>query len=152
MGMNKTKEEVTAAAKTARCHAFIMQLPGGYETHFGDKGVHLSGGEQQRIQLARVILKDAPVLVLDEATAFSDPENEHLIMTAISELIINKTVIIIAHRLSTIAEVDQIVVLENGTIEAVGSHEELLHKCNLYAKMWNAHTRAKEFEIINEES
>ncbi len=148
MGMDKTKEEVISAAKTARCHDFIMQLPKGYETRFGDKGVHLSGGEQQRIQLARVILKDAPVLVLDEATAFSDPENEHLIMTAISELIQNKTVIIIAHRLSTIVKVDQIVVLDNGEVEAVGSHEELLKESNLYSKMWNAHKRAKEFEIV----
>ena len=148
MGMDKTKEAVMAAAKTARCHDFIMQLPDGYETRFGGKGVHLSGGEQQRIQLARVILKDAPVLVLDEATAFSDPENEHLIMTAISELIQNKTVIIIAHRLSTIVEVDQIVVLDNGEVEAVGNHEELLQESELYSKMWNAHTRVKEFEIV----
>ena len=148
MGMDKTKQKVTAAAKTARCHDFIMQLPHGYDTRFGDKGVHLSGGEQQRIQLARVILKDAPVLVLDEATAFSDPENEHLIMTAISELIQHKTVIIIAHRLSTIAEVDQIVVLDNGEVEAVGNHEALLKESKLYSKMWNAHTRAKEFEIV----
>ncbi len=148
MGMDKTKEAVMAAAKTARCHDFIVQLPDGYETRFGGKGVHLSGGEQQRIQLARVILKDAPVLVLDEATAFSDPENEHLIMTAISELIQNKTVIIIAHRLSTIVEVDQIVVLDNGEVEAVGNHEELLQESELYSKMWNAHTRVKEFEIV----
>ena len=88
------------------------------------------------------------MLVLDEATAFSDPENEHLIMTAISELIQNKTVIIIAHRLSTIVEVDQIVVLDNGEVEAVGNHEELLQESELYSKMWNAHTRVKEFEIV----
>lgn len=149
MGMDKTKEEVMAAARIARCHDFIMQLPDGYETRFGGKGVHLSGGEQQRIQLARVVLKDAPVLVLDEATAFSDPENEHVIMEAISELIQHKTVIVIAHRLSTIAEVDQIVVLDNGKVEAVGNHEGLLKKSELYSKMWNAHQRAKEFEIVN---
>ena len=149
MGMDKTKEEVMAAAGIARCHDFIMQLPDGYETRFGGKGVHLSGGEQQRIQLARVVLKDAPVLVLDEATAFSDPENEHVIMEAISELIQHKTVIVIAHRLSTIAEVDQIVVLDNGKVEAVGNHEGLLKKSELYSKMWNAHQRAKEFEIVN---
>lgn len=149
MGMDKTKEEVIAAARTARCHDFIMQLPDGYETRFGGKGVHLSGGEQQRIQLARVVLKDAPVLVLDEATAFSDPENEHVIMEAISELIQHKTVIVIAHRLSTITEVDQIVVLDNGAVEAVGTHGELLGKSTLYSKMWNAHQRAKEFEIVN---
>lgn len=149
MGSNKTKEEVIAASKTARCHDFIMQLPNGYNTHFGEKGIHLSGGEQQRIQLARVILKDAPVLILDEATAFSDPENEHLIMEAFSEIIQNKTVIIIAHRLSTIAEVNQIVVLNNGKLEAKGTHNELLESCGLYTKMWNAHNRAKEFELIN---
>ncbi|UZJ40692.1 ABC transporter ATP-binding protein/permease [Prosthecochloris sp. SCSIO W1101] len=149
MGMDKTKQEVVAAAKTARCHDFIMQLPDGYETLFGGKGVHLSGGEQQRIQLARVVLKDAPVLVLDEATAFSDPENEHLIMAAISELIQQKTVIIIAHRLSTVADVDQIVVLDNGEVEAVGTHGKLLGKSALYSKMWNAHQRANEFEIVN---
>ena len=150
MGMDKTKEEVIAAAKIARCHDFIMKLPKGYDTHFGGTGVHLSGGEQQRVQLARVILKDAPVLILDEATAFSDPENEHLIMSAISELIQNKTVIIIAHRLSTIAEVDQIVVLDNGEVEAKGTHTQLLGESKLYNKMWNAHKRAKEFEIVNQ--
>lgn len=152
MGMDKTREEVMAAARTARCHDFIMQLPDGYDTRFGDKGIHLSGGEQQRIQLARVILKDAPVLILDEATAFSDPENEHLIMTAINELIQHKTVIIIAHRLSTIADVDQIVVLDKGELQAVGSHGELLRENQLYTGMWNAHKRAKEFEIVNETS
>jgi ATP-binding cassette, subfamily B, bacterial IrtA/YbtP len=149
MGMDKTEQEIHSAAKTARCHDFIMKLPNGYNTHIGDKGVHLSGGEQQRVQLARVILKDAPVLVLDEATAFSDSENEHLIMKAINELIQKKTVIIIAHRLSTIVEVDQIVVLDNGEVEAKGSHGELLKNSKLYSKMWNAHQRAKEFEIIN---
>ena len=152
MGMEKTREEVIAAARAARCHNFIMQLPDGYETRFGDKGVHLSGGEQQRIQLARVILKDAPVLILDEATAFSDPENEQLIMTAIGELIRNKTVIVIAHRLSTITDVDQIVVLDNGEIEAVGNHAALLEKSSLYSRMWQAHTRAREFEIVKQRS
>jgi ATP-binding cassette subfamily B protein len=147
MGMDRTKEEVVAAAKAARCHDFIMALPDGYDTRFGGKGVHLSGGEQQRIQLARVVLKDAPVLVLDEATAFSDPENEHLIMNAINELIRHKTVIIIAHRLSTITEADQIVVLDDGKVDAVGRHGELLEKSRLYSKMWDAHTRAKEFEL-----
>jgi len=147
MGMNKTKEEVIAAAKVARCHEFIMKLPNGYDTHFGEKGVHLSGGEQQRIQLARVILKDPPILVLDEATAFSDPENEHLIMEACNSLIQNKTVVIIAHRLSTIRQADQIVVLNNGKVESVGSHEYLHQQSALYQKMWNAHIRAKEFEL-----
>jgi ATP-binding cassette subfamily B protein len=148
MGMEKSTEEVIAAAKIAHCHNFIMQLPNGYDTKFGDKGVHLSGGEQQRIQLARVALKDPKILVLDEATAFSDPENEHLIMQAFSEVIQNKTVVIIAHRLSTIAEADQIIVLDNGRIHSIGKHEELVETSTLYSKMWNAHIRAKEFEII----
>ncbi len=149
MGMDKTKEEVIAAAKVARCHNFIMKLPNGYDTHFGEEGIHLSGGEQQRIQLARVVLKNAPIIILDEATAFSDPENEHLILEAFNEIIQNKTVIIIAHRLSIIAGVNQIVVLNNGKVEAAGPHNQLLQTCELYNNMWNAHTRAKEFEIIN---
>jgi ATP-binding cassette subfamily B protein len=147
MGMEKTREEVIAAAKIAHCHDFITQLPCGYDTKFGDKGVHLSGGEQQRIQLARVALKDPKILILDEATAFSDPENEHLIMQAFSEIIQNKTVIIIAHRLSTIAEANQIIVLDNGTVGAIGIHQELIYKSTLYNKMGNAHQRAKEFEL-----
>ena len=147
MGAKKNLREVIAAAKLAHCHDFILQLPNGYDTKFGDKGVHLSGGEQQRIQLARVALKDPKILILDEATAFSDPENEHLIMQAFSKVIRNKTVVIIAHRLSTIAEADQIIVLDNGTISAKGIHRELLVKSTLYSKMWNAHQRAKEFEI-----
>ncbi|ACF13464.1 ABC transporter-related protein [Chloroherpeton thalassium ATCC 35110] len=147
MGAKKSLAEVIAAAKIARCHDFIMQLPNQYETRFGDKGVHLSGGEQQRIQLARVILKDAPVLILDEATAFSDPENEHLIMDACRELMQNKTVIIIAHRLSTITEAEQVVVLNQGKVACKGTHIELLASCPLYHKMWNAHTRAQEFDI-----
>ncbi len=147
MGMDRTKAEVISAAKIARCHEFIERLPNGYDTNYGEKGVHLSGGEQQRIQLARVVLKDAPVLVLDEATAFSDPENEQAIMESFSEIIQNKTVIIIAHRLSTIAEVDQIVVLEDGKVESKGKHEELLGCSKVYEKMWNAHIRANEFDI-----
>jgi ATP-binding cassette subfamily B protein len=147
MGAKKTMEEVVEAAKTAHCHDFIMQLPHGYDTKFGDKGVYLSGGEQQRIQLARVALKDPKILVLDEATAFADPENEHLIMQAFSEIIQNKTVVIIAHRLSTIAEANQIIVLENGKIYSKGTHQELIEKSDLYSKMWNAHHRAKEFEL-----
>jgi len=147
MGAEKSLDEVIEAAKIARCHDFIMQLPNQYATRFGDKGVHLSGGEQQRIQLARVILKDAPVLILDEATAFSDPENEHLIMDACRELMQNKTVIIIAHRLSTITEAEQVVVLNQGKVESKGTHTELLINCPLYQKMWNAHNRAQEFDI-----
>lgn len=147
MGMNKTKEEVIAAAQAAQIHDFIMSLPKGYDTLFGQQGVHLSGGEQQRFQLARAILKNAPILVLDEATAFADPENEYKIQQAFSELIKGKTVLVIAHRLSTITTADQIIVFEKGEINAIGTHNELLQSSELYQRMWNAHNRAKEWNI-----
>ena len=147
MGMNKTKEEVIAAAKAAQIHDFIMSLPKGYDTLFGQQGVHLSGGEQQRFQLARAILKDAPILILDEATAFADPENEYKIQLAFSELIKGKTVLVIAHRLSTITTADQIIVFEKGEINAIGTHNELLQSSELYQRMWNAHNRAKDWNI-----
>lgn len=148
MGGEYTKEEVIAAAKVARCHDFIMKLPHQYEAKFGEKGIHFSGGEQQRIQLARAVLKDAPILILDEATAFSDPENEHQIMAAMSALIQDKTVIVVAHRLSTIAEVDQILVFDKGELVQSGRHENLLKEGGLYLNMWNAHTRSQNFEIL----
>ncbi|MBI1668650.1 ABC transporter ATP-binding protein [Capnocytophaga periodontitidis] len=147
MGMNKTKEEVIAAAQAAQIHDFIMSFPKGYDTLFGQQGVHLSGGEQQRFQLARAILKNAPILVLDEATAFADPENEYKIQQAFSELIKGKTVLVIAHRLSTITTADQIIVFEKGEINAIGTHNELLQSSELYQRMWNAHNRAKEWNI-----
>lgn len=147
MGMDKTEAEVIAAARAAQSHDFITKLPGGYQTLWGENSAHLSGGEQQRIQLARAILKDAPILILDEATAFSDPENEQLIQKAFNLLIANKTVIVIAHRLSTITSCDQIVVMERGRIAGTGKHEELLLNCALYQTMWNAHTRTKEFAL-----
>lgn len=147
MGMNKTKEEVIAAAKAAQIHDFIMSLPKGYDTLFGQQGVHLSGGEQQRFQLARAILKNAPILILDEATAFADPENEYKIQLAFSELIKGKTVLVIAHRLSTITTADQIIVFEKGEINAIGTHNELLQSSELYQRMWNAHNRAKDWNI-----
>ncbi|PYF77283.1 ABC transporter ATP-binding protein [Pedobacter nutrimenti] len=147
MGMDKSKEQVLAAAKAAQCHDFIMQLEQGYQTRWGSDGLHLSGGEQQRIQLARAILKDAPILILDEATAFSDPENEHLIHKAFHELIRDKTVLIIAHRLSTIVASDQIIVMDKGMVQQTGQHQALLEQSALYARMWQAHTRAKEFAI-----
>ncbi|WP_220100613.1 ABC transporter ATP-binding protein [Chitinophaga oryzae] len=147
MGMDKTEAEVVAAAKAAQCHDFIMAMPLGYQTLWGAGGVHLSGGEQQRIQLARAILKDAPVIVLDEATAFSDPENEFLIQQAFGKLIKHKTVVVIAHRLSTITNSDQIIVMEQGQVAGRGTHEELLQECALYQRMWDAHTRAKSFVI-----
>ena len=149
MGMDKTKDEVIAAAKAAQLHDFIMSLPQGYETRFGQSGVHLSGGEQQRFQLARAILKDAPILVLDEATAFADPENEHKIQEAFAQLIRGKTVLVIAHRLSTITTADQIIVFEKGHINAIGTHSELLEHSPLYKRMWDAHNRAKEWKLMS---
>ena len=149
MGMDKTQDEVIAAAKAAQLHDFIMSLSQGYETRFGQSGVHLSGGEQQRFQLARAILKDAPILVLDEATAFADPENEHKIQEAFAQLIRGKTVLVIAHRLSTITTADQIIVFEKGHINAVGTHNELLEHSPLYKRMWDAHNRAKEWKLMS---
>lgn len=151
MGMDKTMPEIVAAAKAAQCHDFIMKLADGYQTTWGKDGVHLSGGEQQRIQLARAILKDAPVLILDEATAFSDPENEHLIQQAFNQLISRKTVIVIAHRLSTITKCNQIVVMDKGTVAGIGRHDTLLEQCPLYNKMWQAHTRAKSFALAEDQ-
>jgi ATP-binding cassette subfamily B protein IrtA len=147
MGMDRTEKEIIQAAKAAQCHNFIEQMPQGYQTLWGANGIHLSGGEQQRIQLARAILKDSPILILDEATAFSDPENEQLIQQAFNKLISNKTVIVIAHRLSTITSCDQIVVLDRGLVAGIGKHEELMDDCTLYKNMWNAHARAKEFAL-----
>ncbi len=147
MGMNKTTTEVMAAAKAAQCHEFITKLPQGYQTLEGAGGVHLSGGEKQRIQLARAALKDAPILLLDEATAFNDPENEYLIQKAFSQLMVNKTVVIIAHRLSTITDVDQIIVLDRGAVVEQGTHEQLLAAQQLYANMWAAHQGSHTFTL-----
>jgi len=147
MGMDKSMADIEAAAKAAQCHDFITRLPNGYQTLWGREGVHLSGGEQQRIQLARAILKDAPILVLDEATAFSDPENEYLIQQAFNRLIARKTVIVIAHRLSTITQCNQVVVMNRGAVAGIGRHEALLNNCPLYLHMWEAHTRAKSFTL-----
>lgn len=139
-----TDEEVFAAAKLASCHDFIAALPKGYDTLVGDGGGSLSGGERQRIAIARAILKDAPIIVLDEATAFTDPENEAVIQASINELVQGKTLIVIAHRLSTIVHADRIVVLNHGQVEAQGTHEELLVSCPLYRELWDAHISAKD--------
>ncbi len=139
---NATDEQVQAAAKAAQCHDFIMKLPNGYDTIVGTKGIHLSGGEKQRLAIARAIVKDAPVIVLDEATAFADPENEHLIQKAFEKLMKNKTVIIIAHRLSTIRSADKIVVMDEGRLVEEGSHDELLSKNGKYAVMWKIYNES----------
>lgn len=141
------REEVEAAARAAQCHNFIERLPNGYMTHIGDKGVYLSGGEAQRICVARAILKNAPILVLDEATAFADPENEYKMQQALQALIRNKTVIIIAHRLSSIISARQIVVLKEGRLVQCGRHGELSTTDGVYKKMWDAYTDAFRWQL-----
>lgn len=131
-----TDEEVEAAAKAANCHDFIMQLEQEYDTLAGDAGDRLSGGERQRITIARAMLKPASVVILDEATAYADPENEALIQQAISKLVAGKTLIVVAHRLNTIRNADQILVVANGNIAGRGTQEELLRECPIYQKMW----------------
>ena len=142
-----TKEKVIAAAKAAQCHDFIERLPQGYETRIGDKGVFLSGGEAQRICVARAILKNAPILVLDEATAFADPENEHKMQMALQSLIKDKTVIVIAHRLSSIVSAHQIVVMKEGRIVQRGKHERLSMTEGVYKNMWDAYTSAYHWTL-----
>lgn len=139
-----TDAEVEAAAKASGCHEFIMKLEHGYETVAGGAGGHLSGGERQRIAIARAMLKNAPVVILDEATAYTDPENEAVIQEAVAKLVEGKTLIVIAHRLSTITDSDKIVVVDRGRILAEGGHNELLKKCNLYRSMWQAHMDARD--------
>lgn len=145
--LDATKEKVIAAAKAAQCHDFIERLPQGYETRIGDKGVFLSGGEAQRICVARAILKNAPILVLDEATAFADPENEHKMQMALQSLIKDKTVIVIAHRLSSIVSAHQIVVMKEGRIVQRGKHERLSMAEGVYKNMWDAYTSAYHWTL-----
>lgn len=142
-----SKEKVIAAAQAAQCHDFIEKLPQGYETRIGDKGVFLSGGEAQRICVARAILKDAPILVLDEATAFADPENEYKMQMALQSLIKGKTVIVIAHRLSSIVSASQIVVMKEGRIVQCGKHEVLSVTDGIYKNMWDAYTSAYHWTL-----
>ncbi len=137
-------EEVENAAKACGCHDFIMGLENGYDTLVGGAGGHLSGGERQRICIARAMLKDAPVVIMDEATAYTDPENEALVQESVAKLVQGRTLIVIAHRLSTIMDADKIFVINDGNVEASGTHEELLKKCLLYKVMWDAHSSVKD--------
>ena len=142
-----TDEEVRAAARAAQCEEFISKLPLGYDTPAGEAGKRLSGGEKQRIAIARMMLKNAPIVILDEATAFTDPENEDKIQRSIAALTKGKTLLVIAHRLSTIKNADNIVVLQNGRIAAEGTQEQLLESCPLYKSMWQAHIGAKNWAV-----
>ena len=146
---NKTAtfEEVARAACAAQCHEFIESLPNGYQTLVGEGGIYLSGGEAQRIALARAILKDSPIILLDESTAFADPENEGKILAAFSHLIKGKTVLVIAHRLSTITNADRILYVDKGVIAEQGTHEQLLALKGEYARMWETYNRAKRWTI-----
>ena len=146
---NKTAtfEEVARAACAAQCHEFIESLTNGYQTLVGEGGIYLSGGEAQRIALARAILKDSPIILLDEATAFADPENEGKILAAFSHLIKGKTVLVIAHRLSTITNADRILYVDKGVIAEQGTHEQLLALKGEYARMWETYNRAKRWTI-----
>ena len=139
-----TDAEAEEVARKSGCHDFIMGLEKGYDTVVGGSGGHLSGGERQRIAIARAMLKDAPIVILDEATAYTDPENEAIIQASVARLIKGKTLIVIAHRLSTITDSDKIFVIEDGKINSSGTHDELLKMNGLYAKMWQAHIVAKD--------
>lgn len=142
-----TKEQVEQAAKAAQCHDFIKALPQGYQTKIGEGGVYLSGGEQQRVSIARAILKNAPILILDEASAYADAGNEHEMQLALGELIKSKTVIMIAHRLSTICNANQILVVDKGTIKEYGTHKELLKQHGIYANMWETSANSAAWTI-----
>ena len=148
---NATDEEVKAAAKAAQCEEFIEKLPQCYDTPAGEAGKRLSGGEKQRIAIARMLLKNAPIVILDEATAFTDSENEDKIQKSIAALTKGKTLLVIAHRLSTIKNADNIVVLESGKIVAEGKQEELLETCPLYKDMWLSHIGAKSWAVSSAE-
>ena len=142
-----TRQQVEEAARAAQCHEFVSKLPEGYDTLVGEGGQHLSGGEEQRITVARAILAQAPILVLDEATSFADPENEHLMQQALEELMHDKTVIVIAHRLSTIRDAHNIVVLSEGQVAESGRHDDLLASRGLYHRMWDAYTNTMDWKL-----
>lgn len=142
-----SRDDVIAAARTACCHEFIEKLDEGYDTKIGEGGTYLSGGEAQRIAIARALLKDAPILVLDEATAYADAENEHKIQQGLAQLVQGKTVLIIAHRLTTIRSAEQILVIRQGTIVERGTHDQLREANGLYEKMWQAHIHAASWKL-----
>ena len=142
-----TDEQVLEAARKAQCDEFINKLEQGYQSSAGEAGDRLSGGERQRIAIARAILKNAPIVILDEATSFTDPENEAKIQEAIAELTRGKTLLVIAHRLSTIKNADRILLIEKGRIAQSGTHEELLESSALYRDMWQAHIGAKKRSV-----
>ena len=144
-------EEVFRAARAARCEDFILEFPKSWDTPAGEAGKRLSGGEKQRISIARAILKNAPIVILDEATAFTDPENEYNIQQSIMALAKRKTLLVIAHRLSTIRNADQIVVMENGSVVAAGKQAQLLESCELYNRLWNAHMGARQWAVSSGE-
>ncbi len=144
---NASMEEVIEAAKKACCHDFIMQLPDGYETVIGEGGASLSGGEKQRISIARAIMKDSPIIILDEATANVDPENERELVNAIDELTREKTIIMIAHRLKTVRSADRIVVVNEGKIEQLGKHDELMRQDGIYRRFVNARETAAGWKL-----
>ena len=145
--MEASREEIIEVAKASACHDFIMKLENGYDTQIGELGGKLSGGEKQRITIARAILKDAPIIILDEATAFADAQNEAFIQTALNELLKGKTAIVIAHRLNTIINADNIVVLEQGMVDSQGTHDELLKHSPLYQKLWYRSERALDWNM-----
>jgi len=139
-----TDADVERAARAAGCHDFIMRMDAGYDTPVGSSGSHLSGGERQRISIARALLKDAPIVILDEATAYMDPENEALVQESVSRLVDGKTLIVIAHRLSTVRDADQICVIDNGRVAERGTHDDLVARGGLYARLWDAHVRGRD--------
>ena len=139
-----TDEQIIEVTKKSGCYDFIMQLENGFDTIVGGAGGHLSGGERQRISIARAMLKNAPIVILDEATAYTDPENEAILQNSIAKLVAGKTLIVIAHRLSTVKDSDQLFVVNDGNVAAHGTHEDLLTLCPLYKEMWNAHISVKD--------
>lgn len=144
--LHATDAEVEEVAKKSGCHEFIMRLENGYDTIVGGAGGHLSGGERQRISIARAMLKDAPIVILDEATAYTDPENEAVIQSSVARLVQGKTLIVIAHRLSTIADADKIFVIKDGRVAEEGTHQQLLEKGKIYSQMWQSHIGVKNDE------